>query len=57
MESDHLGDAIKFLREMLRQDAEYGRMSRYNAERALDHVLAEQRNHRANGQSVEPEVK
>jgi hypothetical protein len=52
MENDHLADAVLFLRSALEQDAEYGRVSRYDLERALQEIEAEQRK-RADGQSGE----
>lgn len=42
MESDHLEEAVKFLRSALHQDAEYGRVSRYDLERALFEVQSAQ---------------
>jgi hypothetical protein len=38
MENDHLEDACRFLRSALSMDAEYGRISRYDIERALEHI-------------------
>ena len=41
MEQDHLEEAVRFLRSALRQDADVGRISRYDIEGALRHVEAE----------------
>lgn len=41
MECDNLEEAVRFLRSALHQDADLGRVSRYDIERALEHVEAE----------------
>jgi len=38
MECDHLEEALRFLRSALRVEAEFGRISRYDIERAIEHV-------------------
>jgi hypothetical protein len=40
MHVDHLEEAARFLRSALHQDADVGRIGRYDIERALEHVEA-----------------
>lgn len=43
METDHLVEAALCLRHALHDDADVGRISRFDVERALEHVEAFQR--------------
>lgn len=40
MESDHFEEAARFLRSALQQDADVGRIGRYDVERALQELEA-----------------
>ena len=40
MECDHLKEALRFMRSALRVETEFGRISRYDIERAIEHVEA-----------------